>query len=96
MRQIFPLGDYVRRTGDTMTGNLNLGDNAVVFTGGLIKNIYGYLDSRNVADTGFTGIRGNYYIVYNSVEGAGGTVITLKRARPLDITLPLIIALGRR
>jgi len=95
MRQIFPLGDYVRRTGDTMTGNLNLGDNAVVFSGGLIKNIGGYLDSRNIADTDFTGMRCRYLGISEIVFGIGGRTFPINQAIPRRVTLAYILAFRR-
>jgi len=96
MRQIFPTGLYVRRSGDTMTGNLNMGDNAVVFTGGLIKNTGGYLDSRDPADTTWRSFRGAYLLVSGGIEGIGGAAFTFRHAIPRQINLPLIMALGRR
>jgi len=94
MRQIFPLGDYVRRTGDTMTGNLNMGNNAIVFSGGLIKNTEGYLDSRDPGDAVYRSFRGAYYLISSGIEGIGGASYTLKHAIPQNITLALILAWG--
>jgi len=37
MRQIFPLGDYVRRTGDTMTGPLTIKRDTTTITDAFLK-----------------------------------------------------------